>query len=62
MDLTSTSSETEQVDLASRMPTDEELDAILKKQDAGIELSEEEYDAIERAALGSYDDPAITLR
>lgn len=55
-------SELEEVSLDDVIPTEEELNAAIAKQDAGIELSEREYAIIERAAFGAYDDGATSIR
>lgn len=55
-------SETVPVSLDDVMPTEEELNEVLRKQDAGIELSEREQAIIERAAFGAYDDGAAGIR
>lgn len=61
MESSSASSDLETVALSDWVPTEEELNAVIRRYDAGEELSEREYEAIERAAYGR-SNPSDTLR
>ena len=61
MDSYSTS-DLETVSAADEVPSEEELDSIVARYDAGERLTDAEYERIESAALGSYHDPSLDIR
>lgn len=61
MDSYSTS-DLELVTAADSIPSEEELDALAARYDAGEQLNEAEYEHLERRALGLYVDPTLDIR
>ena len=59
---TYSTSDLESTNLGDTIPSDEELDSLLARQDAGDTLTEEEYERIERAAFGEVTDPGLNIR